>query len=73
MKLAPWSRRTSTGAISKNGEFSFCPENAAAAINGACPHNTVPGEVALCIDRACRIRSRKRPVLERESKVQKKE
>ena len=53
---------------------SFLPrKRRAAAINGKSPHNTVPGEVALCIDRACRIRSRKRPALERESKVQKKE
>ena len=54
-------------ASSKSGEFSFCPENAAAAI-----HAGAPGEVAL-VSWARRLRSRKRPALERESKVQKKE
>jgi len=58
----------------KEWRVQFLPrKRRAAAINGRSPHNTVPGEVALCIDRACRIRSRKRPALERESKVQKKE
>jgi len=58
----------------------FCPENAARRLNwsssfiqgGPCPRNTVPGEVAL-VSWARRLRSRKRPALERESKVQKKE
>jgi hypothetical protein len=60
------------GAISKNGEFSFCPETAAAAINGPCPHKSAPVEV-VAVSWARRLRSRKRPALERESKVQKKE
>jgi hypothetical protein len=49
----------------------FCPENAAAAINA----KWLPGlgQVALVSWTRRRFRSRKRPALERESKVQKKE